>query len=177
MKNLTSLSVFQSLPHLSRLRVQNYCFITYLPNTSTTFLSFFCNFYANSLIIKICCRTLKQSGFLHRNRSYLNIYTRTRRTHHIYTIFNHILKKTKEYNYRIEITMIIVQVIFPNIHLSLYKLPMQKTGQERTTLQKKTHKGQSASTWHQTHPKYTERYRKHNHIPSQTNLYLKKTHK
>ena len=53
----TSLSVFQSLPHLSRLRVQNYCFKTYLPNTSTTFLSFFCNFYANSLIIKICCRT------------------------------------------------------------------------------------------------------------------------
>ena len=41
---------FNSSAFLSRKRVQNYCFTTYLPNVSAYFFALFCNLFAKSLI-------------------------------------------------------------------------------------------------------------------------------
>ena len=43
---------FNSSRHLSRLRVQKYCFITYLPNMRNTFFALFCKVYSNLLIFR-----------------------------------------------------------------------------------------------------------------------------
>ena len=61
---------FNSSAFLSRKRMQNYCFTTYPPNTSSTFFSTFCNFFAKSLIFKCAVEhkkvhSMKTSGKLH----------------------------------------------------------------------------------------------------------------
>ena len=69
-QNLISVQHFNSSAFLSRKRMQNYCFTTYLPNTSSTFFSNFCNFFAKSLIFKYAVEhkkvhSMKTSGKLH----------------------------------------------------------------------------------------------------------------
>ena len=51
---------FNSSAFLSRKRVQNYCFTTYLPNLSTIFFQSICKLFANSLI----CRGVGFRGIL-----------------------------------------------------------------------------------------------------------------
>ena len=55
-------------------------------------------------------------------------------------------------------------------------LTMQRIGLERITSRKRKHYELSAMTLHQIHPQSEERYRKHNHIPNLTSLFLKKVH-
>ena len=50
---------FNSSAFLSRKRMQNYCFTTYLPNIVAYFFALFCKFSAKSLI----CRTVGGSSF------------------------------------------------------------------------------------------------------------------
>ena len=69
---------FNSTAFLSRKRMQNYCFTTYLTNVSAYFFALFCNLFANSLI----CSTVDDwrfwAGFEGRFILHLNIITRTR---------------------------------------------------------------------------------------------------
>ena len=69
---------FNSSAFLSRKRMQNYCFTTYLPNIIAYFFATFCNLIANSLI----CRCVIQQGFSAalqgRFMRHLIIITRTR---------------------------------------------------------------------------------------------------
>ena len=69
---------FNSSAFLSRKRMQNYCFTTYLPNLCNHFFQTFCKLFANSLI----CRCVLQQGFSAalqgRFMPHLNIITRTR---------------------------------------------------------------------------------------------------
>ena len=69
---------FNSSAFLSRKRMQNYCFTTYLPNISSHFFATFCKLFANSLI----CREVLQQGFSAAFQGrfilHLNFITRTR---------------------------------------------------------------------------------------------------
>ena len=51
---------FNSSAFLSRKRMQNYCFTTYLPNVCNHFFALFCNLFAKSLI----CRGVGFQGIL-----------------------------------------------------------------------------------------------------------------
>ena len=53
------LQYFITTAFLSRKRMQNYCFTTYLPNVTPNFFQSFCKLFANSLI----CRCVIQQGF------------------------------------------------------------------------------------------------------------------
>ena len=85
------LQYFITTPFLSRKRMQNYCFTTYLPNLCNHFFQTFCKLFANSLI----CRCVLRQGFSFvfqgKIRLHLNFITRTR----IYAHF-HIHKARKK---------------------------------------------------------------------------------
>ena len=72
------LQYFITTAFLSRKRMQNYCFTTYLPNVCNHFFQSFCNLFAKSLI----CRYVLQQGFSFafqgKKRLHLNFITRTR---------------------------------------------------------------------------------------------------
>ena len=76
--NLFPFQYFNLTAFLSRKRMQNYCFTTYLPNIIAYFFATFCNLIANSLI----CRCVIQQGFSATLQGrfilHLNIITRTR---------------------------------------------------------------------------------------------------
>ena len=55
------LQYFITTAFLSRKRMQNYCFTTYLPNVYTPFFQTFCKLFANSLI----CRYVLRHDFYH----------------------------------------------------------------------------------------------------------------
>ena len=81
---------FNSSAFLSRKRMQNYCFTTYLPNVTPYFFQSFCKLFANSLI----CRGVLRKGFSYTfwesSRLHLIIITRTRiyaRLHMLEPIF------------------------------------------------------------------------------------------
>ena len=63
-----------------RKRMQNYCFTTYLPNTSNTFFIRKCNFFAKSLIQRYVFQHKNIAVFLHWITA-IPYYLRTRALH------------------------------------------------------------------------------------------------
>ena len=81
------LQYFITTAFLSRKRMQNYCFTTYLPNLSTLFFQTFCKLFANSLICRCVLRQGFSAAFQGRFILHLNFITRTRIRIFILTCF------------------------------------------------------------------------------------------
>ena len=67
---------FNSSAFLSRKRMQNYCFTTYLPNVCIHFFQTFCKLFANSLICRHVLQQFFWCAFDGLVKLYLNINTR-----------------------------------------------------------------------------------------------------
>ena len=72
------LQYFITTAFLSRKRMQNYCFTTYLPNVCILFFQTFCKLFANSLICRCVLRQGFSAAFQGRFILHLNFITRTR---------------------------------------------------------------------------------------------------
>ena len=72
------LQYFITTAFLSRKRMQNYCFTTYLPNVNAYFFANFCKLFANSLICRYVLRQGFSFVFQGKIRLHLNFITRTR---------------------------------------------------------------------------------------------------
>ena len=81
------LQYFITTAFLSRKRMQNYCFTTYLPNVCNHFFQTFCKLFANSLICRCVLRQGFSPAFQGKTRLHLNIITRTRIRIFILTCF------------------------------------------------------------------------------------------
>ena len=79
-QSLNFVQYFNSSAFLSRKRMQNYCFTTYLPNTSSTFFSNSCNFFAKSLIQR-CVFQHKNIAVSQNSITAIPYYLRTRALH------------------------------------------------------------------------------------------------
>ena len=80
-KTLSSVQYFMITAFLSRLRVQNYCFITYLPNNPATFLIIFRKVFSNSLIHMYVIEHKKRKWFPWQKSPSTLIFIRVRIEH------------------------------------------------------------------------------------------------
>ena len=69
---------FNSSAFLSRKRMQNYCFTTYLPNVTPNFFQTFCKHFANSLICRCVLQQVFSAALQGWVMLHLNIISRTR---------------------------------------------------------------------------------------------------